>query len=116
MIDGTYAAYDGLGAGSAAGSYSFADILKVGSKSPKGDGKWGQADLSGTIYESILDGYQSPYATPCSNCANLTNMTSRSVRGGSWSGVASDQLSSFRLGGITTFRGSTIGARCARTP
>ena len=54
----------------------------VGSKSPKGDGKWGQSDLAGNVWEWTLDWYASPYSMPCNNCADLTAASYRVVRGG----------------------------------
>jgi formylglycine-generating enzyme required for sulfatase activity len=72
-IDDTYAVYCG-------GS---CDVRDVGIKSPKGDGKWGHADLAGNVWEFVLDWYRSPYlAGACANCANLTPGSMRVVRGG----------------------------------
>jgi sulfatase modifying factor 1 len=45
-----------------------ADILPVGSKSPKGDGRWGHSDLAGSMYEWTLDWVTSAYPLPCKNC------------------------------------------------
>jgi formylglycine-generating enzyme required for sulfatase activity len=56
----------------------------VGSESPKGDGKWGQADLARNVYEWTLDAYE-PYVDPCTNAAPaLPEATgeSRRCRGG----------------------------------
>jgi formylglycine-generating enzyme required for sulfatase activity len=64
-------------------------VRNVGSKSPKGDGKWGQADLGGNLLEWTLD-YYGPYQTPCDNCADLNNViiwgisSLREIRGGSF--------------------------------
>ena len=66
----------------------------VGSKSPKGDGKWGQADLGGNVLEWTLD-YFFGYQVPCDNCADLNNVIilgsprRRVIRGGSCTQVAS---------------------------
>jgi formylglycine-generating enzyme required for sulfatase activity len=47
------------------------DILPVGSKSPKGDGRWGQSDLAGSMAEWVLDWYAPTVQHPCDNCAEL---------------------------------------------
>lgn len=47
------------------------DILPVGSRSPKGDGRWGHSDLAGSMYEWTLDTYSATYPLPCNNCAEL---------------------------------------------
>jgi formylglycine-generating enzyme required for sulfatase activity len=46
-------------------------LNRVGSESPKGDGRYGQADLAGNAWEWTLDAYQIPYAVPCDDCADL---------------------------------------------
>jgi formylglycine-generating enzyme required for sulfatase activity len=106
-IGSTYAVYNG------------ASIGIVGSK-PAGDGKWGQADLSGNLWEWNLDWYKSPYPTftiPCDNCANIQDASYRVIRGGGWSDTAPGSLSSGVRGNVDPpGRGYFIGARCARTP
>ncbi|MGO8998339.1 MAG: formylglycine-generating enzyme family protein [Polyangiaceae bacterium] len=47
------------------------DILPVGSKSPLGDGRWGQSDLAGSMAEWVLDWYTAKLPLPCDNCAAL---------------------------------------------
>ncbi len=47
-------------------------IPSVGSKSPAGDGKWGQADLAGSLFEWVLD-YHADLTETCNNCAALTD-------------------------------------------
>ncbi len=107
-IDDSYAVYCG-------GTCS---IQNVGSKSPKGDGKWGQADLGGNLSEWTLD-YLDPYQTPCDNCADLNNVvmwdipSSREIRGGDFPDGAKGLQSAFRDFGSPG--PDTIGARCART-
>ena len=47
-------------------------VNRVGSESPAGDSKWGQADLAGNVYEWTLDYFASLYGNPCNDCADLT--------------------------------------------
>ena len=115
-IDPSYAAYCD-DADFIAGSCA---VHRVGSRSPKGDGKWGQADLGGNVLEWTLD-YFFGYQVPCDNCADLNNVIilgsprRRVIRGGSCTQVASALQSAARdvgaLGGPTT---TDSGARCAR--
>ncbi|MBI4705556.1 MAG: SUMF1/EgtB/PvdO family nonheme iron enzyme [Deltaproteobacteria bacterium] len=113
-IDGSYAVYDCQGDGQ--GGCSFADILPVGSK-PKGNGKWGQADIDGSMWEWTLDWYGS-YPLPRNDCANLIATFDRVYRGGSWNFGASYLPSAFRTSGYfyPSDRYDGIGSRCARTP
>jgi formylglycine-generating enzyme required for sulfatase activity len=104
-IDDTYAVYCG---GSCSGTQN------VGSKSPKGDGKWGQSDLAGNLWEWTLDWYAT-YTTTCNNCADLAAASNRVVRGGGFDDGASSLRSATRDDSGPVSHGSSIGARCART-
>ncbi len=90
----------------------------VGSESPRGDGKWGHADLSGNVFAWMLDWYASPYAqNPCSDCANLTPATTRVIRGGSFYFDETYLRASFRIDYTPVSRKDIdVGIRCARTP
>lgn len=89
----------------------------VGTKSPKGDGKWGQADLAGNVYEWTLDWFARPYPqSSCTNCANLTVTAGRTFRGGDFASNATGLLSSSRNGGGPGDHSGGTGARCARAP
>ena len=88
----------------------------VGSK-PNGNGKWGQSDLAGNVWEWTLDGLKSPYnEAQCSNCAYTATSTSRVRRGGGLDNAADFLLASARGGDPPTSRNGSVGARCARTP
>ncbi|WP_437842613.1 formylglycine-generating enzyme family protein [Sorangium sp. So ce1153] len=114
-IDPSYAVYHCTGDGSAAVECAFRDILSVGSRSPKGDGKWGQSDLAGSMWEWALD-WHAGYMVECDNCANTTVAMSRVIRGGGWDGNRLDALSTRRTTGGPTARVNYVGVRCARTP
>src|SRR5262249_39187144 len=62
--------------------YNLAPLAVVGSKSPKGDGKWRQADLAGGVSEWNLDWDTDPYPNPCYDCASLTGGQHRVIQGG----------------------------------
>lgn len=90
-----------------------ADIPPVGSI-PAGNGKYGHADLAGSMQESIFD-WTSNYITPCIDCAETTNATARGSRGGAWAPGATDALlARQRINGPPLTRHSALGARCAR--
>jgi formylglycine-generating enzyme required for sulfatase activity len=113
--DGSYAVYDCTGDGSGAGDCTFQDILNVGSRSPRGDGRWRQVDLAGSVWEWVLD-WSGGYLVSCNDCAKLVFGSRRVVRGGGWYGSASSLLSSTRYSYAPADRDSSLGVRCARTP
>ena len=91
----------------------------VGSRSPAGDGRYGQADLAGNVWEQVLDAFGSAYAVPCDDCAALSaTATARVLRGGG----AHDGAITVRGAGRTSLspvdRMAHVnqGARCARAP
>ena len=106
-VDCTQANFDGCPAGR---------VEAVGLKSPAGDGKWGQADLAGNVWEWNLDWYEDRYVTPCVDCANLTAADYHVIRGGSFGNIASALLVSFRAFDPPYYRGDLVGVRCARAP
>jgi sulfatase modifying factor 1 len=104
-IDDSYAVYCG-------GTCS---IQNVGSKSPKGDGKWGQSDLAGNAWEWTLDWDAGQYPMPCHDCAVVTAGSYRAFRGGSNDDIAATLRSATRHVYTPEYRG-VIGSRCARSP
>jgi formylglycine-generating enzyme required for sulfatase activity len=120
ILDESYAEYSCRGNGNP--DCVFADILAVGSRSKKGDAKWRQADLAGSMSEWNLDGFEDPYAPDCNNCANLSNVSTRVTRGGYWKGSGKFDFSSLLLFSWArskqdpSLRSDSYGGRCARTP
>jgi formylglycine-generating enzyme required for sulfatase activity len=115
-IDSSYLSYNCMSDGSAAGNCTSSDVMVVGSK-PKGNGKWGHADLAGNVLQWTRD-WNGSYQVPCNDCAQTTTVDMwRLLRGGSYSYAASYQTTAFRYGFYSGyFRSSEIGFRCARSP
>jgi formylglycine-generating enzyme required for sulfatase activity len=90
-----------------------ASLNDVGSESPTGDGRWGQSDLAGNVSEWTLDWF-SPYANPCTDCADLTAASYRVVRGGNFQYQAQYLRVAARGDGGPGSRYGNIGFRCAR--
>jgi formylglycine-generating enzyme len=92
--------------------------LPVGSE-PSGNGRWGHADLAGSMLEWCLDTYGT-YPVPCDDCASLLpDVDARAIRGGSWEDYFAFQFSVTRRGGsspATMFAWTSSGIRCARSP
>jgi formylglycine-generating enzyme required for sulfatase activity len=80
---------------------------------PRGDGKWGHADLAGNAYEWVLDALI-PYGNPCHDC--VSQGAQQVLRGGAFPRPEIDEHVGNRYGGQPDFRGPDIGVRCARVP
>ena len=102
-IDDSYAVYCG----------SACLPQNVGSKSPKGDAKWGQSDLGGNAWEWTLDWSPKQYIMPCRDCAEVAAGSYRVFLGGSNNDIASTLLSASRHISVPEYHG-VVGARCAR--
>jgi formylglycine-generating enzyme len=106
-----YGWYYMVGSGSALGE---ANVAPVGTAT-MGGGLWGQFDLAGNVEEWNLDGYDD-YVDPCSECANLTSVSSRVIRGGYFGGGVSALLPQVRYYFVPSNRDYALGFRCARAP
>jgi formylglycine-generating enzyme required for sulfatase activity len=113
LIDDSYAFYNCNGTGSCTLP------LAVGTKSPKGDGKWGHSDLAGNLNEWTLDWYATALVNPCVDCANLvyppsSELAMRAYRGGGFGNLGASLCVVNRMCDSPGGHGSDIGARCAR--
>jgi formylglycine-generating enzyme required for sulfatase activity len=119
VIDCSHANYFGLADGTVA-CYPSGLPQPVGSESPIGDGKWGQADLAGNVLEFVLDRY-APYGVTCTDCADLDAATDAAniehvLRGGAGIDNALGVLAAVRYVADRGVNQGTTGARCARAP
>jgi formylglycine-generating enzyme required for sulfatase activity len=89
------------------------DPAVVGTRSPKGDGRWGQADLVGNLWEFLFD-RTGAYILSCDNCGPTDLSSPRMSRGGCFGCLTKDMNSSSRGGGPMTDRRGDVGSRCAR--
>jgi len=118
--DSKYAMYDCYyPSGKPGNCTSLANVAKVGTAS-LGGGRWGQLDLSGSVWEWNLDVYSPKFDSTCSDCAHLTGGSERVLPGGGFhTGLMPYMLASSRtqVDYATTYRGDYgVGVRCARTP
>lgn len=102
-------------------------MSRVGSRSPLGDGKWGQSDLAGNLWELTRDQVdvsmpRSSYPLPCNDCISAVPVdatwpgSSAAIHGGGiYNGPTSLKSSARDLIGARSPE-ADIGARCARAP
>jgi formylglycine-generating enzyme required for sulfatase activity len=97
--------------------YDLTDALPppVGSKQPTGQGKWGHADLAGSLWEWTLDFYNEPYkSTECNDCLATSGLDfERSIRGGSFDHTEEYAYASSRAARTESTEWYTVGFRCA---
>jgi len=105
------AVYDCLGNGDL--DCVFADILPVGSR-PAGNGRFGQSDLAGSMWEWGLDWFDVYPVAAQNNYANLASGVARIIRGGDCGSGASTLPAAARYSyGYPTARFENVGFRCA---
>lgn len=119
-IDASYAVYNCQGTGGTDEECFYSDIRPVGSRSPKGDGLWGQADLAGSMFEWTLD-VEGTYPIECYDCVNTVGSPAQVVRGGCWNSTEGKLRAAFRSFSYPSassrspeFRYMDTGFRCAR--
>jgi endoglucanase len=100
-----------------AGLESESLVEAVGSR-PQGNGRWGHADLAGSVWEWTLDGYhggfyQSEGATG-SDPAYLTADGPHVLRGGHWQSSPLEVRAAHRSSSDASNRNTHFGFRCAR--
>lgn len=110
-----YAIYDLNYPGGSEIAASVWNIAPVGTAA-MGAGLWGQLDLAGEMWEWNLDGY-ADYVDSCTDCAYLSSVSSRVIRGGFFDNYdASNLLPPNRDYDAPIYRAPDVGFRCARTP
>jgi formylglycine-generating enzyme len=107
-IDSSYAVYD-----------TDEGLSVVGSRSPKGDARWGHADMAGSLFDFTRDYWANAYPVPCVDCAVLAADPQQLMhvnRGGSHAHSASLALTTARerFGNDALSRSDNVSARCAR--
>jgi len=115
-LDSAHASYyDGNCVGDGMPGCAVTDLVAVGSK-PLGDGRWGQSDLAGNVWEWTLD-MDAPYINPCINCASVLTGSLAVTRGGGFRDDATNLRAGNRGNGTPAYRGDRfVGVRCARAP
>ncbi len=102
-----------------AGQLGVRHTASVGSRSPKGDGKWGHADLAGNVTEWLLD-RRGVLANPCVDCLSVLGSNpppeTHLSYGGDYSNNNASQLASFVRAQRPESRAAWIGLRCGRAP
>jgi len=97
---------------------AYSPLVPVGSY-PAGNGRWGHADLAGSMWEWALDWYESTWYTTteagCLDCANLTAAALRVRRGGAWNLNSHYLRAPSRNGDPPTRYDSYKGCRCAKS-
>ncbi|WP_234023723.1 formylglycine-generating enzyme family protein [Sorangium cellulosum] len=111
-LDSSYAVY---GCGMEGGCV-LEDVPRVGSRSPRGDSRWGQADMAGSVWDWLLDSYVDEYPAECDDCVVSLPDTDRPIRGGGWRSAAEVLLPAYREPRGRGARMAGVGLRCAREP
>ncbi len=85
---------------------------------PAGNGRWGHADLAGSLFEWVFDWWAADWYTAtesgCSNCANVTAEAFHIVRSAPWGGTTDSLRVAYRGYNPNPVNLPRIGWRCAR--
>lgn len=90
-----------------------ASPLDVGSK-PKGNGRWGHADMMGNVGEFVLDFASDLSPTLCEDCVFLTPTDNRTIRGGTFNSTEELIITTYPDIAPLDSGDSVLGFRCAR--
>ncbi|TMQ08310.1 MAG: formylglycine-generating enzyme family protein [Deltaproteobacteria bacterium] len=114
-LESAHAAYsDGSNCGGSAAPCP--GLVEVGTK-PLGDGRFGQTDLAGNVFEPLLDVYAAPYTNPCMDCSTVkVTPDYHGIRGGSARDLAMHLRTAHRDLEGPLNRNWDLGVRCARAP
>ncbi len=99
--------------------YNAGAMVPVGT-TPLGNGKYGQADLSGNAFQWVLDTNSTTNSeipglpTTCNDCALFDAGPNRAFRGASYQAGETGLRSALNLSFKPDTRGFTVGFRCAR--
>jgi sulfatase modifying factor 1 len=127
-IDSTYAGYNCDPTTDPTCAATSVAVAAVGARSPKGDGRWGHADLAGNVAEWVQDRNGSlslgmggapsvtTYPDPCVDCTDRSVDSVRLLRGGSFLNGYWRLVTSTRYPELPTVTSYGYGARCARNP
>jgi len=96
-----------------ASSYCIATGIASVGATPKGNGKWGHADLAGNVWEMVSDVKDAYTASSVVDYANLTG-TVRGFRGGSFYSGAREARAARRNDNLPDAHAFDEGLRCAR--
>ncbi|AGP36100.1 hypothetical protein SCE1572_17290 [Sorangium cellulosum So0157-2] len=98
------------------GSCEIADLQPGGSRSPRGDGRWGHADLGGSVWEWVLDSFAEDLPLECEDCTVLTPDANHMIWGGGWRSEEETLLTSAFEERSPGGEFAGTGFRCARAP
>jgi formylglycine-generating enzyme required for sulfatase activity len=108
LIDATFASYGHP-------CCSLGEFSEVGHH-PKGNGRWGHADLAGNVDEWVRDsaGFADP--STCVDCALIDANAKSYIQAGGWAGSSADELLIPRFFGASPPDAPAVdaGFRCAR--
>jgi formylglycine-generating enzyme required for sulfatase activity len=95
---------------------SYRDLWPVGSR-PKGNGRWGHADLLGNVGEWVLDWHYYDVIEDCVDCARTdppaTSHPARAWAGGAYNTIAT-AIANTRFASFPEDQFPAFGVRCAR--
>jgi formylglycine-generating enzyme required for sulfatase activity len=84
---------------------------------PLGNGKWGQSDLTGSVFEYTLEEDIQEFINPCVDCASTAlSSRGRDIRGGSCIANINQMPVSGEIRTPESVVHTDVGVRCARPP